>query len=60
MKFIYKKWKYYYFLFHKMEKTNESTVNFLSARLPTLKETIMLILGKKTTTVTCFEAVKFQ
>lgn len=33
-------------------------VNFLSARPLTLKETI--VLGIKTTTVTCFEAVKFQ
>lgn len=35
-------------------------VNFLSARPPTLKEAIMLVLGIKTITLTCFEAVKFQ
>lgn len=35
-------------------------VNCLSARLPTLKETIMLVWEIKTTTATCFDAVKFQ
>lgn len=62
MKFIYKRWKHYYFekWENKLMSPMKPIVNCLSAKLPTLKETIMLVLRIKTKTVTCFEAVKFQ
>lgn len=62
MKFIYKRWKHYYFekWKNKLMSPVKLIVNCLSAKLPTLKETITLVLGIKNTTVACFEAVKFQ